>query len=256
VQDLKLHLRNTPLALYRLDLLVGGALAAAGLVFAPLLTAQTQPPETAAPAQVQPAGHAAKQHDATAQKPSEVQAVPPQPPAPDWPINNQPAPAKVAWNSPQLRIDAENSSLDQILTDVATATGAEVVGLAGDQRVFGSFGPGTTRDVLSQLLQGTGYNIMMVGDQGQGVPKQIVLSARSTAKAQPGTAHPTPDENEEDLPDYPQYDSQPQQSPPVPQPIRPGFPDQPMSGRPPQQVPQTQQAPGQPGQQPNAPQNQ
>jgi hypothetical protein len=257
---LKLHRPTTPFALLYHDVVhVGRALAGAGFLFASLLAAQTQPTE-APSTPVHPSGHTSRHHDASGQKPSEVLAVPsppPAPPPPNWPINDQPTPAKITWDRPALQIDAQNSSLDQILKDVSSATGAEVEGLTGDERVFGDFGPGNARDVLSQLLQGTSYNIVMVGDQGQGVPRQIILSTRSAGKGQPA-ARPAPEESEEDLQDYPQYDPQPQpqQPQPAPQPVRPGFPpDQGVPGRPPQQMPQMQQ-PVQPGQPPTQPQNQ
>ncbi len=105
------------------------------------------------------------------------------PAAPLWPANEKPAPASVTWDSRGLRIDAANSSLEQILKDVAMATGAKVEGLGADQRVFGGYGPGPARDVLSQLLQGSGYNVLMIGDQGQGAPLEIVLTPRPSGAA-------------------------------------------------------------------------
>jgi len=103
---------------------------------------------------------------------------------PDWPANAQPVKAKVEWNSQGLYIVAENSSLKQILEDASAATGAKLDGLGEDERVFGAYGPGTARDVLSKLLDGTGYNVLMSGDQGQGTPRQIVLSRRSAGSPQ------------------------------------------------------------------------
>ncbi len=52
-------------------------------------------------------------------------------------------------------------------------------GMDQDQRIFGTYGPGPARDVLSQLLDGSGYNVLMIGDRGQGTPRRIVLSAHS-----------------------------------------------------------------------------
>jgi hypothetical protein len=142
------------------------------------------------------------------------------PEAPHWPANDSPVPASVVWDSQGLRIDAENSSLQQIMKDFSTATGAQVDGLAADERVFGSYGPGQARDVLSELLQGSGYNVIMIGDQGQGAPRQIVLSARQATGAQPasaaGPASSADDDAEADEP------PQPPQIPPLP--FRPGFP--------------------------------
>jgi hypothetical protein len=175
------------------------------------LTAQTHPaPQTPAPV------------PAHAQKPTTL--APAALPAPDWPINAQPKPAAISWNKPDLRIDAANSSLQQILTDVAAATGASVEGLTKDERIFGDFGPAPARDVLAQLLQGTGYNIMLIGDQGKGVPRQIVLTARNTNKTPQGITRPMPEENDDDFAPEPQYDPPPQQPPQqLPQPMRPGF---------------------------------
>lgn len=103
-------------------------------------------------------------------------AAPAAPPTPDWPIKKEAVPATIVWDSQGLRIDADNSSLQQILKDVSTDTGTKVEGLNSDERIFGSYGPGTARDVLADLLDGAGYNFLMIGDQGAGTPREIVLS--------------------------------------------------------------------------------
>jgi hypothetical protein len=143
----------------------------------------------------------------------------PAPAPPLWPANDLAAQASVVWDSRGLRIDAQNSSLQQILNDFSTATGTKVEGMATDERVFGVFGPGQARDVLSQLLQGSGYNILMIGDQGQGTPRQIVLSARHAGDAQPAPAgNPSSSDDDADT-------EEPQQPPQAaPAPFRPGFP--------------------------------
>ncbi len=147
-----------------------------------------------------------------------VQAAPA--PAPAWPINDHPAPASIKWDSSGLRIAAANSSLREILADVATATGAKVQGLASDERVFGDYGPGPVRDVLSQLLQGSAYNILIIGDQSQNIPLQIVLSARRSGD-QPAATSQSATPTEDDAADN-DVDEQPQPMP-VPPSIRPGF---------------------------------
>ncbi|MFZ1013839.1 MAG: hypothetical protein WAN28_10885, partial [Terracidiphilus sp.] len=163
MHDSNRHRRPTPLTLLHRSLPVRGLLPIAGFCCALLATAQL-PAQTASP-DLPSTAHTGRRHTAAAQKTPAIEAMPPAPPAPNWPINDQPAPAAIAWISPDLRIDARNSSLHQILNDVSTATGAQVEGFAGDQRVFGDFGPGSAHDVLAQLLQGTGYNIVMVGDK-------------------------------------------------------------------------------------------
>jgi hypothetical protein len=119
----------------------------------------------------------------------------------------------VTWDSHGLRIAATNSSLQQILTDVATATGAKVEGMATDERVFGEFGPGQARDVLSQLLNGSGYNVLMIGDQGAGTPRQIVLSARHAGATPAANNRQNQDMPDEDAPEPPESEEQPPQPP-------------------------------------------
>jgi hypothetical protein len=126
--------------------------------------------------------HLSAVHSQTLQA-APVPVAPSAPELPRWPINEKPVQAFVLWDSHGLRITAQNSSLQQILQDVAAATGAKVEGMGADERVFGVYGPGQVRDVLSQLLEGSGYNVLLVGDQGQGTPRQIVLSTRSTGPA-------------------------------------------------------------------------
>ena len=195
-------------------------------------------------------------------KPAAGQAHPPavpqsqqpaaQTPAPDWPINDQPRQAAVTWNQDQLKIDASNSSLQQIMTDIASATGASVDGMNKDERVFGNYGPAPARDVLTQLLQGSGYNLVLLGDQGQGVPKQILLSARNASKTSQPAVRPQADEPEEEPIPEPQYEPpverpQPVNVPPSRPNMMPGAP----AGMPIPQQPGQQPGQPQPNQQPN-----
>jgi hypothetical protein len=128
---------------------------------------------------------------------------------PPWPVNEKADPASVRWDSRGLRIEADNSSLAQILNDVAAITGAKVEGLSTDQRIFGNYGPGPARDVLSQLFDGSGYNILLTGEQGQGTPLKIVLSLRQTGAALP-SANLTPASDEDT-----DTEDQPYQPPPA-----------------------------------------
>lgn len=167
-----------------------------------LASAQTPAPQPLSTADQKPAGDHAKTqsprsseiHRTRAHTPAQAAIAPPQPapppppPAPkppDWPANARPTPATVVWDAQGLQIKADNSSLDQILHQVAQDTGSKVEGLSQDQRVFGSFGPGDPRDVLSQLLDGSGYNVLMLGGQDNGAPDEIVLSIAKPAGPQP-----------------------------------------------------------------------
>jgi hypothetical protein len=83
-----------------------------------------------------------------------------------------------------LEIEASNSSLNRILQQVAADTGAKLEGLAQDQRVFGTYGPGPRSDVLLKLLDGSGYNVLIISGRDSDAPLEIVLSARLSASPQ------------------------------------------------------------------------
>lgn len=126
---------------------------------------------------------------------------PEEPPAPHWLANDKPSPATVQWDSQGLSVVASNASLAQILDDVSTATGARIEGFSNDRRIFGNFGPGRAADVIAQLLEGSGYNVLLFGDQGQGTPRRVVLTSRNgdkaTDKAAAGNAPPSDDDDDE-----------------------------------------------------------
>ena len=178
-------------------------------------------------------------------KPVPAPEPPSPPPPPNWPINESPSRASVTWNSQGLRIEASNSSLQQILKDVSVETGARVEGAVPDQRVYGSYGPGQARDVIAQLLQGSGYNVLLAGDLGSGAPRQIVLSPRRAGTTSSGTAEASAQDNnpDDEIPDNNEVEEEQPQPPPQqpipmqpnPNPGRPGFgPNGPI--RTPQQV--------------------
>jgi len=203
--------------------LVLAVAAAAAILGTQAIAAQTP----SAPSVPAPKPHRQKVHPGVAQAAGQAAQAAPAPtkPAvpepPHWPANDKPAQATIVWDSQGLRIEAANSSLQQILKDVSTVAGVKVEGLGTDERVFGAYGPGLARDVLSQLLQGSGYNVLMIGDQGQGAPRQIVLTSRNPADA--AAANKDAASSEDDSAD--DAEEQPQQQPPTPAPIpmRPGF---------------------------------
>jgi outer membrane biosynthesis protein TonB len=228
-----------------LAMLVAGMLAGLQMCAAQVVT----PPAPQAAADQKPAPKKAHSRKHAKAEKTEVAAPtvapepvkPPEPEAPKWPVNEKPEDAKVTWDSQGLSISAANSSLTQILNEVAAETGAKVEGIGRDLRIFGTYGPGTPRDVLSQLLEGSGYNVLMIGDQGQGAPRQILLSERHNGDATGNGPHqasaPAADEDVE----QPAVEDQNQQQNP---PFRPAF--QPPNQRPPTPG-QTQPPTPQPG---------
>jgi hypothetical protein len=98
------------------------------------------------------------------------------------------AEAQIVFTGDTLSIRADNSSLAAILHQVAGKSGMQIEGLSGDERVFGSFGPGAPRDVLADLLNGTAYNLVLLGDLGDGAPRELILTPATRA----GAAAPPP----------------------------------------------------------------
>jgi hypothetical protein len=171
----------------------GVALSVIALLAAPAilggknLPAQTQAPQSTKPAQQQKAVAKPAQPHSRAAAHARVASIEPRPapeataapplaaPAPILPANQPPNQAKVSWDSRGLEIEASNSSLDQILQQVAADTGAKLEGLTQDQRIFGTYGPGPARDVLSKLLDGSGYNVLMIGGRDADAPLEVVF---------------------------------------------------------------------------------
>jgi hypothetical protein len=91
--------------------------------------------------------------------------------------------AQIVFDHNSLLIRADNSSLAAILRQFATTSGMKIDGLGSDERVFGSFGPGAPRDVLADLLNGTAYNLVLLGDLSNGAPRELILTPASHAGA-------------------------------------------------------------------------
>lgn len=85
-----------------------------------------------------------------------------------------------------LSIQARNSSLINTLSLVSRETGLIVEGLGSDQRIYGQYGPGTLASTLTALLDGSGYNFVIIGGEG-GQPPKLVLTTGG-AVANPNTA--------------------------------------------------------------------
>jgi hypothetical protein len=169
--------------------------------------------QTAAPTAA-PAATPAPAKTASQPAPAPVPTVAPS-------LFDQPAqPAKVSLDAGNLAIQADNSSLAEILRQVSTASGMTVDGLtqndhAHEQRIFGNYGPGDPHAVLAALLDGSGYNVMMLGQTATGTPRQLTLTPRGATAggASGGPNRIAPPVQEDDSED----EVQPQ-PPPDPQP--------------------------------------
>lgn len=117
--------------------------------------------------------------------------------------NKAATPPQVTLDHGKLTVDAQNSDLSAILQDVSQKSGMSVDGLSRNTRVFGVYGPGSPRDVLSALLTGAGYNFVMAGGESGSVPRELVLTAQ-TGNALPANpvrpAQPQPAASEDEEP--------------------------------------------------------
>jgi hypothetical protein len=172
---------------------------------------EQQAPAAAATASTQPGGSAASGE--------QPQSAPPVAPS----LLQQPAQeAQIVFAGDTLSIHADNSSLAAILHEFAAKSGMQVEGLGGDERVFGTFGPGVPRDVLADLLNGTAYNLVLLGDLSNGAPRELILTPSTrgggAAPVAPGP-QVNPDEpvsNDQESTDAPPPDVPPPGTPPAP----------------------------------------
>ncbi len=85
----------------------------------------------------------------------------------------------VSYRGGQLTIDAQNSTLADVLHQVAEKTGAEIDIPPGTglERIVAHDGPGLAQDVLAQLLNGSPYDFIIVSSpQSPNAPAQVLLS--------------------------------------------------------------------------------
>lgn len=84
-------------------------------------------------------------------------------------------PATIIYADGRLAVVADNSSLNQMLREIARKSGMTVTGGVAEERVFGAYGPGPLGKVLATLLDGTGSN-MLLRQSSSGAPPELVLT--------------------------------------------------------------------------------
>lgn len=110
-----------------------------------------------------------------------------------------PEPPQVTLQNGRLTVRAQNSDLGTILGDIARLSGMRIQGADTRAHVFGVYGPGDVRQVLTELLDGLGDNFMLVGGTQDGTPQELLLTARGAAPPAPATQEAKPaQENSDD----------------------------------------------------------
>ena len=146
---------------------------------------------------------------ATKRKPKPAKQEQPAPPPPaivevptpaELTLEQKPAvPPKVTYQDRKLTIVAENSSLGDILRAVKTQTGASIDLPANtNARIVTQLGPGPSRDVVAQLLNGTLFNYVLLGTVNDPaaigkiilIPKPMAGGTESAANVQPNMQQP------------------------------------------------------------------
>ncbi len=108
---------------------------------------------------------------------AQVQAQPVAPPRPD---QMAPVAPQVTYQNGQLSILAQNSTLSSILSAVRARTGAQVdmPPETANDRVAAQLGPGSPRDVLASLLQGSRFDYIVIGSATDpNALSQVILTA-------------------------------------------------------------------------------
>ena len=94
-----------------------------------------------------------------------------------------PVPPQVSYQNAQLTIVAANSTLGDILRAVRKQTGAEIEIPAATERVVTHLGPGSARDVLAELLNGSRFNYVLLGSPADSaVLTRVVLVAKQGSR--------------------------------------------------------------------------
>lgn len=162
-----------------------GRTALLALVFTLLLSnpsmrAQQVPGATAAAASTQP--HTAALGASRRRK---------RPAKPSAPPTSEQRQSLVNLKDGQLVIEANSAPLAQILDKLVAAGSMTVEGTKPVDLVFGTYGPGVPREVLTQLLTGSGYNFIMIGVAADGLPRQVLLNGKSGRSIAPAPGQPT-----------------------------------------------------------------
>jgi hypothetical protein len=108
----------------------------------------------------------------------------------------------VDYAAGKLTVTATNASLNQILREVSHSIGMKITGGVTDERVYGQYGPSTPSVVLAALLDGTGSNMLLVGDTKG--PTELILTPRTGGPTPPSPSASQPEPEEEPAPESPQ----------------------------------------------------
>src|SRR5579883_2536283 len=95
------------------------------------------------------------------------------------PAQMPPKEPEVSFKDGMLGVSADNSTLAAILRAVEKNAGIKVQGSIPEDRMFGKFGPGSPRDVITQLFSGSHIDYIL---QGTDDPESVRSEERRVGK--------------------------------------------------------------------------
>jgi len=106
---------------------------------------------------------------------------------------------EISFQDGLLSVMSTKGSLADVLSEIRTQTGADIAIPAGaeQEEVAASIGPGSPRDVVAQLLNGSRYNFIIVGaDNDANKLERVILSPKGAGEIVvqdlPSTPEPVP----------------------------------------------------------------
>jgi hypothetical protein len=118
-------------------------------------------------------------------------------PVPQVPLDSTPAVAPhVSYRDGQLTIIAPNSTLGDILRAVKKQTAADMdIPANVNERVVTQLGPGTAREVVADLLNGSRFNYVLLGSPADSsvLTRVVLVPKAATPGAQAAAGQPQPE---------------------------------------------------------------
>jgi len=113
--------------------------------------------------------------------------------------------AEVTYASGLISVNANNSSLNQILREIARQTGMKITGGVREERVFGHYGPAAPEVILLTLIDGNSTN-MLLRQTATNEPKELILTPRNGGPSPPNPNAGGFDDEEQAPPPQPRTD--------------------------------------------------
>src|SRR5947209_2126125 len=117
--------------------------------------------------------------------------TPPVAPPPLRPSQMPAVPPRISYSDGKLTVIAENSTLGDVLNSIHNATGMQIESSGGsaNERVAAKIGPGTVREVLLAVLEGSHYDYILLGSESnpENIDK-VILTPKSGGVGAPTTA--------------------------------------------------------------------